>query len=118
MRVPSRVYVGAVVFALITVFVTIPYTLIVVGGVYEPPEELGVASGSAGMKVFLVLASLYSVVLVVASWRALVAGARRDAARRRRHQELRQDVAQYAKQRREERPRPERPGQRPPPGFT
>jgi len=98
-RLPSRAFVGVVVFGLITVLVTIPYTVLVLAD-YQPaadaphklvfPEE-----ADLGTKVFLVLASVFSIALLVFSWRALVAGARRDAERRRRHAELRRQLREY-----------------------
>lgn len=84
MAVPSRAFVGILVFGLIATLAVVPYTWLVLSG-YEPPPRTPYdalfpepSDSSAGAKVFLVLASLFCVALVVAAWRGLVHGARVD----------------------------------------
>lgn len=91
MAVPSRIFVGITMFGLISALVIVPLTVLVVSC---DPSSTGSLFGrfagndctvfSAGQKVFLVLASLLTVGFTVLAWRALLAGARRDAIRRRR----------------------------------
>ncbi|MGB0653040.1 MAG: hypothetical protein ACPGQL_07545 [Thermoplasmatota archaeon] len=109
MAVPSRVYVGVVVFGLITALVTVPYTSLVLAGYRQPPEPtqpyqvLFPVEGeplAAGEVLFLLLACAFSVALTVLSWRALLRGAREDAAKRKRARELERDVKLYALQNR------------------
>lgn len=83
MAIPSRVFVGLVVFGLIASLAIVPYTILALSG-YEPgdgPLPGGAISGAD--KGVLVLASLFSVALTAFAWRGLVSGARRDAALRR-----------------------------------
>ncbi len=109
MAVPSRVYVGIVVFGLITALVTLPYTTLVLAGyrqpteitapyqVLFPPAEETLAAGEV---LFLVLASVFSVALTIVSWKALLRGARRDAERRRRHARIKKDLNEFRLQNR------------------
>ncbi|HLF17261.1 MAG TPA: hypothetical protein VI796_07530 [Candidatus Thermoplasmatota archaeon] len=89
MPVPSRVFVGVTLFGLIASLLVVPYTVLVVRDYHPPPdapyEALFPADSNYGWgdKSFLVLASVFSVALTVAGWRALLHGARRDMARRR-----------------------------------
>lgn len=86
--VPSRIFVGITMFGLITALVVVPFTLVVVTcapGTTQP--FLGQATGDCtvfgpGQKIFLGVASLLTVAFTVLSWRALLAGARREAVRR------------------------------------
>jgi hypothetical protein len=87
--VPSRAFVGMVVFGLIASLAIVPYTLLVLGG-YEPPadapywQEIFPPSGaSTGDKLALALASLFSIALTVFAWRGLLHGARMDTRTRR-----------------------------------
>lgn len=105
-RVPSRAFVGVVVFGLITVLVTIPYAVLSLAGVQPPPQTpydllFPQEATDTGTKLFLVVASVFSIALLVFSWRALVAGARRDAERRRRHEDLKRQVRDYQQSRRD-----------------
>ncbi len=95
--VPTRVFVGVLVFGLITAMLTLTYTALVLGGYRQPPEPeapyqvLFPPEGQdvpVGESLFLVLASLFSLALTVTAWRSLVAGARRDAERRRKQAEI------------------------------
>lgn len=91
MAVPSRIFVGITMFGLISALVVVPFTLLVVTC---DPASTGTFFGrfagndctvfSPGQKVFLALASILTVSFTVLSWKALLAGARRDAIRRRR----------------------------------
>lgn len=92
MAVPTRVYVGVVVFGVIAALVTLTYTALVLSGVRQPPDPsepyqvLFPPEGSSipvGEQVFLGIASLFSVAVTVWAWRTLVSGARADAAMRR-----------------------------------
>ena len=91
---PSRAFVGMVVFGLIATLALVPYTVLVLSGYHpqpgSPQESLfgGTTGFSAGDKAVLVLGSLFSVVLTVASWRGLLGRARHDAKRRRDLQEV------------------------------
>jgi hypothetical protein len=113
-RLPSRAYVGVVVFGLITVAATISYTVLVLQDV-EPSLNSPYAQlfpepdRSLGMKVFLVLASMFSLALFWAGWRALLTASRRDAKRRRAHEELRRQVREYQEQLDESRPAADAP---------
>lgn len=102
MAIPSRVFVGLVVFGLIASLAIIPYTLLVLSG-YEAgnsspllPEN---SEFTLGDKLVLVLGSLFSLALSVTAWRGLLRGARHDA-------EVRRQVAKE-KTRRDD----------PPPGY-
>lgn len=113
MAVPSRAYVGVVVFGLIASLLTLAYALLLLSG-YEPPADSPYellfpqeAALQPGEWVFLALTALFSIVLTVLSWRALLEGARRDQGRRKRHEELKRQVRRYAEQRRQQ-----------PPGFN
>ncbi len=86
---PSRVYVGVVVFGLMASTALLAYTILALTG-YTPPgdaphEFLFPAESpfETGDKVALVMASLFALAFTVIGWRALVAGARRDAKVRR-----------------------------------
>ena len=105
MAVPSRAFVGMVVFGLIASLAIVPYTLLVLSG-YQPPatapywQELFRSTFSTGDKLALVLASLFSIAVTVFAWRGLLHGARMDT-------RMRQDMDL-------ERNRPPPP---PPPGY-
>ena len=84
MPVPSRAFVGVLVFALLATLAVLPYTFLVLSG-YEAPPATSHESlfpepdeSAQGTKVFLVLASLFCIGLVVAAWRGLLHGARLD----------------------------------------
>ncbi|MEK6975384.1 MAG: hypothetical protein AABY18_03470 [Candidatus Thermoplasmatota archaeon] len=84
MPVPSRAFVGILVFALIATLAVVPYTLLVLSG-YQPPPETPYDAlfpepddSSPGTRLVLVLASLFCVALVVSAWRGLLHGARLD----------------------------------------
>lgn len=84
MAVPSRAFVGILVFALLATLAVVPYTFLVLSG-YEAPPETPYESlfpepeeSAVGTNIFLVLASLFCVALVVAAWRGLLHGARLD----------------------------------------
>lgn len=89
MAVPSRAFVGILVFALLASVAVVPYTVLILAGYQAPaeaPHELlfpEPQDAEPGTKVVLVLASLFCVVLVGAAWRGLVAAARQDAQVRR-----------------------------------
>lgn len=89
MAVPSRIFVGITIFGLISALVVVPFTLLVV--TCDPGSTqsfFGQFAGNdctvfgTGQKIFLALASILTVAFTVLSWRALLAGARRDALRR------------------------------------
>jgi hypothetical protein len=108
--IPSRAFVGMVVFGLIASLAVVPYTLLVLGG-YEPPATAPYWRGlfpssdsSAGEKLVLVLASAFSVALTAFAWRGLLHGARQD-------RELRQRVKAERQEARDRMPPP------PPPGY-
>ncbi|HJQ94042.1 MAG TPA: hypothetical protein VJ874_07155 [Candidatus Thermoplasmatota archaeon] len=88
MAVPSRAFVGMVVFGLIASLAIVPYTLLVLGG-YQPPatapdwQQLFRPSFSAGDKLALAMASLFSIAVTVFAWRGLLHGARMDTKARR-----------------------------------
>ena len=111
MAVPSRAFVGMVVFGLIASLAVVPYTLLVLGG-YEPPADApykvifpGPAHFSAGDKLTLVLASVFSLAITLFAWRGLLHGARQD-------RQLRQQVqAEKAAAKTRSPPPP------PPPGY-
>ncbi len=107
--IPSRAYVGVVVFGLITALVTVPYTLLVLTG-YRRPAEITAPyqilfppqgeALAAGEILFLVLASVFSIALTVVSWKALLRGARRDAERRKRVARIKKDLNEFRLQNR------------------
>lgn len=110
MAIPSRAFVGMVVFGLIASLAVVPYTLLVLGG-YEPPATapywrgLFPTSGySPGDKLVLVLASAFSLAVTVFAWRGLLHGARQD-------REMRQQIQAERKAAKERMPPP------PPPGY-
>ena len=109
MAIPSRAFVGMVVFGLIASLAIVPYTLLVVGG-YEPPatapywRDLFPAGFTPGDKIVLVLASAFSIALTVFAWRGLLHGARQD-------RELRRQIQAERKAAKERMPPP------PPPGY-
>lgn len=109
MAVPSRVYVGVVVFGLIASFVTGAYTLMILSG-YQPPPDPTVITFEApeepAKRMFLVMSTFFSIALTVFAWRELVKGARRDASRRQQRAALEKEQRRYAKQHKE--------GRRPP----
>jgi hypothetical protein len=107
--IPSRAFVGMVVFGLIASLAIVPYTLLVLSG-YEPPPNAPYEAifkdepFTAGDKLVLALASVFSVAITVFAWRGLLGRARSDV-------KLRNDL----RERREaERSRPPPP---PPPGY-
>lgn len=89
MGVPSRAFVGILVFGLIASLAIVPYTLLVLSG-YRPPPEAPYEAifpedpFRAGDKLALVLASLFSVAVAIFAWRGLLAAARGDRALRER----------------------------------
>ena len=124
MAVPSRSYVGVLVFGLIATCLVVPYTILVVSG-YQPPPDTPAdvwvppVEASMGLKVFLAVASLLSVGLTWAAWRNLLRAARRDA-------RVRQHVAQQAQAPTTPRaapappdvpPAPKKAREEPPPGY-
>ncbi|MHB1262083.1 MAG: hypothetical protein ACYC2H_10250 [Thermoplasmatota archaeon] len=88
MAVPSRAFVGMVVFGLIASLAIVPYTLLVLSG-YQPPanapywQEFFPRTFSVGDKITLALASLFSLAVTVFAWRGLLHGARMDTRMRR-----------------------------------
>lgn len=92
MAVPSRIFVGITIFGLISTLVVVPFTVVVLtcqtdeAGILDQVGGSDCTVFSAGLKLFLGLASVLTVAFTVLSWRALLAGARRDAIRRRRAQ--------------------------------
>ena len=109
MAIPSRAFVGMVVFGLIASLAIVPYTLLVLGG-YQPPattpywRDLFPDDYSIGDKLVLALASAFSIAVTVFAWRGLVHGARQD-------RELRQRVRDESQAAKERMPPP------PPPGY-
>lgn len=108
--IPSRAFVGMVVFGLIACLAIVPYTLLVLGG-YEPPatqpywRSLFPAAGfSAGDRLVLALASAFSVAVTVFAWRGLLHGARQD-------RRLRQEIQAERMAAKDRLPPP------PPPGY-
>lgn len=86
--VPSRAFVGMVVFGLIASLAIVPFTLLVLSGYQPPPtapywQDLFQPSYSVGDKLALVLASLFSLAVTVFAWRGLLHGARMDTQVRR-----------------------------------
>jgi hypothetical protein len=86
--VPARVYVGLTVFGLVATLVVVPYTLLVVtcdpaGAGHIPFLRQDCSVFTWEKKVFLGLASAFTLAFTIVWWRALVAAARRDAAIRR-----------------------------------
>jgi hypothetical protein len=84
--VPSRIFVGITMFGLITALVVVPFTFVVVTCAPGAAQSvLGPFAGGdctvfgPGQKIFLGVASLLTVAFTVMSWRALLAGARREA---------------------------------------
>lgn len=84
MAVPSRAFVGILVFGLIATLAIVPYTLLLLSGYQPPPEAPYEAlfpepdAGAGGTKLVLVIASLFCLALVVSAWRGLLHGARVD----------------------------------------
>lgn len=86
--VPSRAFVGMVVFGLIASLAVVPYTLLILSGYTPPPEAPYEAifpdeGPTAGDKLVLVLASLFCVAVTVFAWRGLLHRARADVELRR-----------------------------------
>lgn len=109
MAVPSRAFVGMVVFGLIASLAVVPYTLLILGGYQPPPNAPYEAifpedSTQAGDKVALVLASLFCVAVTAFAWRGLLQRARMDV-------QLRKDARLRAEERKSRMPPP------PPPGY-
>lgn len=84
MAIPSRVFVGILVFGLLASFAIIPYTILVLSG-YDPPAEAPYQNlfpqpeqPNGGTSLVLVLASLFCLAVVVTAWRGLLHGARLD----------------------------------------
>lgn len=84
MAIPSRAFVGILVFGLIASLAVVPYTILVLSG-YAPPPEAPYQNlfpqpeeSTAGTGLVLVLASLFCLAVVVAAWRGLLHGARLD----------------------------------------
>ena len=93
MAVPSRAFVGILVFALLASLAIVPYTVLILAG-YEPapdaPHDLlfpEPSDTSPGDRITLVLASAFCLGLVAAAWRGLLLAARQDAARRKARRE-------------------------------
>ena len=85
MAVPSRIFVGITLFGLLCCVLLVPYTVLVVACREQYAADLpGIpcADIPIGTRLLLVLASVFAVAFTVLSWRALLAGARRDRARR------------------------------------
>lgn len=85
MAVPSRIFVGITLFGLLCCVLLVPYTVLVLACQAQYAADLpGVpcAEISLGTRLLLLLASLFAVAFTVLSWRALLAGARRDRLRR------------------------------------
>jgi hypothetical protein len=107
--VPSRAFVGIVVFGLLASLALLPYTMLVLSG-YQPPPDAPYKAifaeehNETGDKLVLVAATLFSMAVTVIAWRALLARARRD-------QGLRQDAR---RRKAEDRRKPPPP---PPPGY-
>jgi hypothetical protein len=81
--IPSRAFVGMVVFGLIASLAIVPYTLLILSG-YEPPPDAPYQAifpaehYSPGDKAVLVLASAFSVAVTIFAWRGLLHRARED----------------------------------------
>lgn len=110
MAVPSRAFVGMVVFGLIASLAVVPYTVLVLGG-YEAPVDApykaifpGPEDVGTGDKVALVLASVFCLAVTVFAWRALLGRARADV-------QLRQRVRDRKAEEKARLPPP------PPPGY-
>lgn len=106
MRVPSRVYVGILVFGLIASLTTLTYTVLFLSGYRPPPEPPLIylePPAEPAKQFFLILASLFSIGLTVMAWRELLASARRDASLRRRREEVARLQRRYKQQVRDER---------------
>lgn len=110
MAVPSRAFVGMVVFGLIASLAVVPYTILVLSDYQAPPNAPyeaifpGPARFGVGDKVVLALASVFCVAVTLFAWRGLVGRARSDVQRR----------AAARQRREEERTRLPPP---PPPGY-
>lgn len=99
-------YVGVVVFGVIAVLAILAYATLWMAGYQPPPEspfELLFPPESdgldAGEGLFLALAVAFAVAFTVFAWRRLVAGARGDAAKRRRMAQLQRELKTYKDQR-------------------
>lgn len=116
MAVPSRIYFVITLFALMVTLVSVPYTAAVLTCERRAdPSLTGLPCSqfSLGARIFLIIASLFTVAFTVMSWRALKTGARRDAALRRERAlsaQVTQDAPNRASLRRREPPGP-------PPGY-
>ncbi len=113
MAVPSRAFVGILVFALLATLAVVPYTLLVLSG-YQPPPETPYEAlfppaeeTTAGTKIALGMASLFCLALVVAAWRGLLHGARLD-------RQLRRERAARAQERKEQAAKPKVVEEQPP----
>ena len=110
MAVPSRAFVGMVVFGLIASLAIVPYTLLVLGGYQAPaqgPSWRHIFPGqgfSLGDKIALALASVFSIGITVFAWRGLLHGARVD-------RQMRQEIAAEREAAKTRLPPP------PPPGY-
>jgi hypothetical protein len=89
MAVPSRVFVGLVIFGLIASLALVPFTILVLTG-YEPEDGSPLLPGRSefgvGDKLVLILGSLFGLALTYVAWRGLVQGARHDAKLRKQKQ--------------------------------
>lgn len=83
--VPSRIFVGLTVFGLICTLLIVPISLVVLLDVHPAPDLFDYARVGAftvSQKIFLAIASLFSLAFTWLSWRSLLAGARRNRALR------------------------------------
>lgn len=98
-------YVGVVVFGLITFLAVTAYAALLISGYQAPadspferlfPDE----ERDIGEILFVSIAAVFTAAFTWFAWRRLLTGARRDAAKRRRIQEMKQEMRQYQRQRR------------------
>ncbi|MES2155830.1 MAG: hypothetical protein V4510_11910 [bacterium] len=116
MAVPSRIYFVITLFALVVTLVSLPFTVAVLTCESRPDPGLSglpCSQFSPGLRIFLTISTVFTLTFTIMSWRALRAGARRDAAVRRERARDAQ-ATQEAPNRASARER-EPPG--PPPGY-
>ena len=110
MAVPSRAFVGMVVFGLLASLAVVPYTVLILSGYEAPPDAPyeaifpGPGGTDTGDKVVLVLASAFCVAVTALAWRGHVGRARADV-------QLRKDVQARKAEDKARMPPP------PPPGY-